>query len=98
MTSQRGDDVEKQHDVEPTADEDAETVGSMSDDDDMSMDRAFDDMAIEESLRSVRPGEIVSGTVVEVRGDEVVVHVGGKYEGVIPLIEFQGIGKICLIF
>ena len=35
-------------------------------------------------------GEIVSGTVVHVGRDAVVVDIGGKSEGVIPLREFSG--------
>jgi small subunit ribosomal protein S1 len=39
-----------------------------------------------------REGEIVSGTVVQVGRDSVVVDIGGKSEGVIPLSEFSGPG------
>jgi small subunit ribosomal protein S1 len=35
-----------------------------------------------------REGEIISGTVVQVTRDNVVVDIGGKSEGVIPLREF----------
>src|SRR5262249_57481290 len=35
-----------------------------------------------------REGEIISGTVVQVGRDSVVVDIGGKSEGVIPLREF----------
>ena len=34
-------------------------------------------------------GDIVTGTVVEVRDDEVMVDVGGKSEGVVPLRELS---------
>jgi small subunit ribosomal protein S1 len=37
-----------------------------------------------------REGEIVSGVVVQVGRDSVVVDIGGKSEGVIPLSEFSG--------
>jgi small subunit ribosomal protein S1 len=37
-----------------------------------------------------REGEIVSGTIVHVGRDNVVVDIGGKSEGVIPLNEFAG--------
>lgn len=36
-----------------------------------------------------REGEIISGTVVQVDRDSVVVDIGGKSEGVIPLREFS---------
>lgn len=38
-------------------------------------------------VKSVRPGEIVKGVVVQVGQDEVLVDVGAKSEGVIPLRE-----------
>ena len=44
----------------------------------------------EESLETIEmaPGSIVTGTVVEIDSDWVVVHAGLKSEGVIPLHEF----------
>src|SRR5262245_17842780 len=39
-----------------------------------------------------REGEIVSGIVVQVGRDSVVVDIGGKSEGVIPRSEFAGTG------
>ncbi|MCK5093055.1 MAG: S1 RNA-binding domain-containing protein, partial [Gammaproteobacteria bacterium] len=44
----------------------------------------------EESLNQnkIRPGVIMSGTVVEIRPDTVVVNAGLKSEGVIPIEEF----------
>lgn len=45
----------------------------------------------EESLNSVemRPGSIISGTVVDVRNDAVIVHAGLKSEGLIPIDQFR---------
>jgi len=43
----------------------------------------------EESLRSVRPGEIVRGRVVEIGPEFVTVDIGYKSEGRIPLSEFR---------
>ena len=43
----------------------------------------------DESMRHLEEGEIVTGTVVEVTDSEVVVDVGYKSEGLIPLQEFQ---------
>src|SRR2546422_2029283 len=43
----------------------------------------------EESLRSIGEGEIVRGTVLAVDDKEVLVDVGFKSEGVIPLAEFS---------
>src|SRR6266540_20000 len=42
----------------------------------------------EESMRSIGEGEIVRGTVLAVDDTEVLVDVGFKSEGVIPLVEF----------
>jgi len=42
----------------------------------------------EDSLRDISEGEIVRGTVVKVEGDEVLVDVGFKSEGVVSLSEF----------
>ena len=43
----------------------------------------------DESMRHLEEGEIVKGHVVEVTDSEVVVDVGYKSEGLIPLQEFQ---------
>ena len=43
----------------------------------------------EESLRSIGEGEIVRGTVLAIDEKEVLVDVGFKSEGVIPLSEFS---------
>ena len=42
----------------------------------------------DESMRHLEEGEIVKGRVVEITGSEVVVDVGYKSEGLIPLAEF----------
>ena len=42
----------------------------------------------EESLRAVKPGEVVRGRVVGVGRDQVTVDIGYKSEGQIPLSEF----------
>jgi small subunit ribosomal protein S1 len=41
------------------------------------------------SLREIVEGEIVRGTVLEIRNDTVLVDIGYKSEGTIPLKEFQ---------
>ncbi len=41
------------------------------------------------SIQDIVEGEIVKGTVVEVRGDSVLVDIGYKSEGTIPLKEFR---------
>jgi small subunit ribosomal protein S1 len=43
-----------------------------------------------QSLREIVEGEIVKGTVLEIRNDTVLIDIGYKSEGTIPLKEFQG--------
>ncbi|MDH7480137.1 MAG: 4-hydroxy-3-methylbut-2-enyl diphosphate reductase, partial [Syntrophomonadaceae bacterium] len=40
-------------------------------------------------MPDLRPGSVISGKVVQVKDDEVLVDVGGKSEGVIPLRELS---------
>ncbi|MEJ2201139.1 MAG: 30S ribosomal protein S1, partial [Desulfuromonadaceae bacterium] len=48
---------------------------------------SFEDM-FENSLKELKAGNVVVGTVVQVNPDSVVVDVGGKSEGLIPINEF----------
>ena len=45
----------------------------------------------EESLanKEMRPGTIVTGTVVDIQPDAVIVNAGLKSEGVIPIEQFK---------
>ena len=53
-------------------------------------DLSFEELAAlyDESMRHLEEGEIVRGTVVEITDSDVVVDVGYKSEGLIPLHEF----------
>jgi small subunit ribosomal protein S1 len=42
-----------------------------------------------QSLAKLKPGAIVSGTVVEIRSDVVVVNAGLKSEGIVPIEQFR---------
>ncbi|KKM08812.1 hypothetical protein SY88_22155 [Clostridiales bacterium PH28_bin88] len=42
-----------------------------------------------ENMKDLRKGEIVTGTVVQVKNDEVLIDVGGKSEGIIPVAELS---------
>ena len=44
--------------------------------------------ALKQGSKLVAQGEIVKGTVIELRSKEVLVDIGYKSEGVIPLNEF----------
>jgi small subunit ribosomal protein S1 len=51
----------------------------------------------EQSLveKSLKPGSIVTGIVVEIRNDFVIVNAGLKSEGVVPIIQFKnGAGEL----
>ncbi|MGQ4659371.1 30S ribosomal protein S1 [Lysobacter sp. F6437] len=43
----------------------------------------------QEYLAKLKPGAIVVGTVVEVRGDVVVINAGLKSEGIVPIEQFR---------
>jgi small subunit ribosomal protein S1 len=44
----------------------------------------------EESLRDIQEGEVVKGTVIKVNPDHVLIDVGYKSEGQVPIEEFRG--------
>ncbi|GAW93229.1 bifunctional 4-hydroxy-3-methylbut-2-enyl diphosphate reductase/30S ribosomal protein S1 [Calderihabitans maritimus] len=50
-------------------------------------DSAVVEEHLAENMRELRRGELIKGTVVQVTDDEVLVDVGGKSEGIIPLKE-----------
>ncbi len=53
------------------------------------MEESFEAL-FENSIKELKPGNVVTGTIVQVNDDTVVVDVGGKSEGVIPVSEFAG--------
>ena len=69
-------------DVEYDGDDDEEYMFS-DDEDNENMLEAYD-----ETLRDFEEGEIVKGVVIKIDRDEVMVDVGYKSEGYIPLSEF----------
>jgi len=50
--------------------------------------------AVEQMITNFKPGTIIKGRVVEVVGDGVIIDVGFKSEGVVPLNEFDDISAI----
>ncbi|MGH8212822.1 MAG: S1 RNA-binding domain-containing protein, partial [Rhodanobacteraceae bacterium] len=42
-----------------------------------------------QSLNKLKPGSIVSGIVVEIRSDVVVINAGLKSEGIVPIEQFR---------
>ncbi len=53
--------------------------------------KAFEEFAalIDQSMHNLVEGEIVTGRVIEIQGDTIVVDVGYKSEGLIPAAEFR---------
>ncbi len=43
---------------------------------------------LEESLKTIRTGEIVTGKVIDVKDDEIVLNIGYKSDGIIPRNEY----------
>ena len=43
---------------------------------------------LEESLKTIRTGEIVTGKVIDVKEDEIVLNIGYKSDGIIPRNEY----------
>ncbi len=43
---------------------------------------------LEESLKTIRAGEIVTGKVIDVKDDEIVLNIGYKSDGIIPRSEY----------
>jgi len=63
-----------------------------NDAEEMEMEESFEAL-FEDSLKELHPGNVVKGTIVQVNPDTVVVDVGGKSEGVIPVAEFTDEGR-----
>ncbi len=53
------------------------------------MEESFEAL-FENSIKELKSGNVVTGTIVQVNKDTVVVDVGGKSEGLIPINEFTG--------
>ena len=48
---------------------------------------SFEQM-LEESFKTIRNGEVVEGTVIDVKPDEIVLNIGYKSDGIIPRNEY----------
>jgi small subunit ribosomal protein S1 len=69
-------------------DKTTEETEGMEMDQDLDMEQSFESL-FESSMQELNVGDVVRGTVVQVSDDNVVVDVGYKSEGVIPLAEFK---------
>jgi 4-hydroxy-3-methylbut-2-enyl diphosphate reductase len=62
-------------------------AGADRDDEDGAGEGSFSEMEAEMGCREFNPGDIVTGTVVKISSDEILVDIGHKSEGVIPASE-----------
>ena len=58
-------------------------------------DLSFEQM-LEESLKTIRTGEIVTGKVIGVKEDEIVLNIGYKSDGIIPKNEYSNDSSVDL--
>ena len=72
--------------VNLTADDSADTLQ----DEDFDMAALLDES---EASSSVESGQVITGTVLKVTGEDVVIDIGSKSEGVVPLEEFEESGE-----
>jgi small subunit ribosomal protein S1 len=52
------------------------------------------ELLAQSSFDKLKEGQIVPGTITEIRQNEVVVDIGGKSEGIIPASEFIDLGEL----
>jgi ribosomal protein S1 len=51
---------------------------------------------LEESIKTIRTGEIVTGKVIDVKDDEIVLNIGYKSDGIIPKHEYTNDSSVDL--
>ncbi len=56
---------------------------------------SFEQM-LEESLKTIHNGEVVEGTVIDVKDDEIVLNIGYKADGIIPKNEYTNDASVNL--
>ena len=49
---------------------------------------SFEQM-LEDSVKTIRNGEIVQGTVIDVKDDEIILNIGYKADGIITKSEYS---------
>ena len=55
----------------------------------MSDSRAELELLYNQSIKVLKEGQVVSGKIVEIKTKEVLVDVGFKSEGIVPITEFS---------
>lgn len=56
----------------------------------------MEELLAQSEFANLEPGEIVKGTITEIRQNEVIVDIGGKSEGRIPAHEFLDVGELSI--
>ncbi len=56
---------------------------------------SFEQM-LEDSLKTIRNGEIVQGTVIDVKEDEIILNIGYKADGIITRSEYTNDANVVL--
>ena len=56
---------------------------------------SFEQM-LEESFKTIRNGEVVEGTVIDVKPDEIVLNIGYKADGIITRNEYTNEANVDL--
>lgn len=56
---------------------------------------SFEQM-LEESFKTIRTGEVVEGTVIGVKEDEIILNIGGKADGIITRSEYTNTSNVDL--
>ena len=56
---------------------------------------SFEQM-LEESLKTIRNGEVVEGTVIDVKPEEIILNIGYKSDGILPKAEYTNDSTINL--
>jgi len=74
--------------VTAEADDQTEDIGSAKEDEDQVVDEQSFQELYEESLKSIKEGEVVRGSIIQVAEDYVMVDIGYKSEGQIRISEF----------
>ena len=44
---------------------------------------------LEESLKTIHAGEVVEGTVIDVKPEEIILNIGYKSDGILPRTNYQ---------
>ena len=56
---------------------------------------SFEQM-LEDSVKTIRNGEIVQGTVIDVKDDEIILNIGYKADGIITKSEYTNDSSLVL--